>query len=58
MSKGGSVVEQKTLKLLSTLFALMIIVCVVGLMLSGLLELIFIPALFIVVAGFIQKKNK
>ena len=58
MSKGGSVVEQKTLKLLSTLFALMSIVCVVGLMLSGLLELIFIPALFIVVAGFIQKKNK
>ena len=50
--------EQKTLKLLSTLFALMIIVCVVGLMLSGLLELIFIPALFIVVVGFIQKKNK
>lgn len=58
MSKGGSVVEQKTLKLLSTLFALMIIVCVVGLMLSGLLELIFIPALLMVVAGFIQKKNK
>lgn len=50
--------EQQTLKLLSTLFALIIIVCVVGLMLSGLLELIFIPALFIVVAGFIQKKNK
>ena len=50
--------EQKTLKLLSTLFALIIIVWVVGLMLSGLLELIFIPALVIVVAGFIQKKNK
>ncbi len=50
--------EQKTLKLLSTLFALIIIVCVVGLMLSGLLELIFIPALLMVVAGFIQKKNK
>ncbi|MEE0511463.1 MAG: hypothetical protein UDG94_09550 [Peptococcaceae bacterium] len=50
--------EQNTLKLLSTLFALMIIICVIGLMLSGLLELIFIPALVIVVAGFIQKKNK
>lgn len=48
--------EKNKIRLYSTLFGLIIIVCTIGLMVSGLLELVFIPALLIVIANGLQKK--
>lgn len=50
--------EKNKIHLYSTLFALIIIVCVIGLIVSDHLELVFVPALLIVIAGILQKKYK